>query len=113
MTSRKEQREAQQRGSATADRPDFALHERASVTLHSPYSRNALEYADAQTPHCSFDAARRRQSFLKVELIDLEFSNGERRTYERLKGSGLGAVIIVPMLDDENRAARARVWRRH
>ena len=39
--------------------------------------------------------------FLKVELIDLEFSNGERRTYERLKGSGLGAVIIVPMLGDE------------
>ncbi len=27
--------------------------------------------------------------FLRVELIDLEFSNGERRTYERLKGSGL------------------------
>jgi len=39
--------------------------------------------------------------FLKVELIDLEFSNGERRTYERLKGSGLGAVIIVPMLDND------------
>lgn len=39
--------------------------------------------------------------FLKVEAIDLEFSNGERRTYERLKGSGLGAVIIVPMLDDD------------
>ena len=39
--------------------------------------------------------------FLKVELLDLEFSNGERRTYERLKGSGLGAVIIVPMRDAE------------
>jgi ADP-ribose diphosphatase len=39
--------------------------------------------------------------FLKVELLDLEFSNGERRTYERLKGSGLGAVIIVPMRDDD------------
>ena len=39
--------------------------------------------------------------FLKVELIDLEFSNGERRTYERLKSSGLGAVVIVPMRDDE------------
>lgn len=39
--------------------------------------------------------------FLRVEEIDLEFSNGERRTYERLAGSGLGAVIIVPMLDDE------------
>jgi len=39
--------------------------------------------------------------FLKVELLDLEFSNGERRTYERLKSSGLGAVVIVPMRDDD------------
>jgi len=39
--------------------------------------------------------------FLRVELLDLEFSNGQRRTYERLKGSGLGAVIIVPMRDDD------------
>ena len=40
-------------------------------------------------------------SFLHVEQLDLEFSNGVRRTYERLKGGGLGAVIIVPMLDNE------------
>lgn len=39
--------------------------------------------------------------FLRTEEVDLEFSNGQRRTYERLKGSGLGAVIIVPMLDDD------------
>ncbi|HJU40421.1 MAG TPA: NUDIX domain-containing protein, partial [Tahibacter sp.] len=39
--------------------------------------------------------------FLRVEEVDLEFSNGQRRTYERLKGSGLGAVIIVPMRDDD------------
>jgi ADP-ribose diphosphatase len=39
--------------------------------------------------------------FLKVELLDLEFSNGERRVYERLKSSGLGAVVIVPMRDDD------------
>ncbi|MGA9422240.1 MAG: ADP compounds hydrolase NudE, partial [Rhodanobacteraceae bacterium] len=39
--------------------------------------------------------------FLRVEEIDLEFANGERRTYERLKGSGLGAVIMVPMQDDD------------
>ena len=39
--------------------------------------------------------------FLHVEAVDLEFSNGQRRTYERMKSSGLGAVIIVPMLDDE------------
>jgi ADP-ribose diphosphatase len=40
-------------------------------------------------------------SFLRVEQLDLEFSNGERRTYERLKASSLGAVIVVPMLDDD------------
>jgi len=39
--------------------------------------------------------------FLHVEAVDLEFSNGQRRTYERMKSSGLGAVIIVPMLDDD------------
>lgn len=39
--------------------------------------------------------------FLRVELLDLEFSNGERRIYERLKSSGLGAVVIVPMKDDD------------
>lgn len=39
--------------------------------------------------------------FLHVEEVDLEFSNGERRTHERLLSSGLGAVIIVPMRDDE------------
>jgi ADP-ribose diphosphatase len=35
----------------------------------------------------------------RAEQVDLEFSNGERRTYERLKGSGFGAVIIVAMRD--------------
>ena len=38
--------------------------------------------------------------FLRVEQVDLEFSNGERRIYERMKPGGLGAVIIVPMLDE-------------
>ncbi|SFW58137.1 ADP compounds hydrolase NudE [Luteibacter sp. UNCMF366Tsu5.1] len=36
-----------------------------------------------------------------VEEVDLEFSNGERRTYHRLKGSGFGAVLIVAMRDPE------------
>ncbi|MFT5139777.1 MAG: ADP-ribose diphosphatase [Lysobacterales bacterium] len=36
-----------------------------------------------------------------VEQLDLEFSNGERRIYERLISRGLGAVIVVPMQDDE------------
>lgn len=36
-----------------------------------------------------------------VEQLDLEFSNGVRRTYERMRGSGRGAVVIVPLLDDD------------
>lgn len=42
-----------------------------------------------------------RSRFLHIEEVDLEFANGERRTYERLLSSGLGAVIIVPMRDDD------------
>jgi len=37
----------------------------------------------------------------RIQELDLEFSNGERRTYQRMKTHGLGAVIIVPMKDDE------------
>ncbi|HEX7370666.1 MAG TPA: ADP compounds hydrolase NudE [Rhodanobacteraceae bacterium] len=39
--------------------------------------------------------------FLRVEEVDLAFSNGARRTFERLTASGLGAVFIVPMRDPE------------
>ena len=39
--------------------------------------------------------------FRRVEDVDLEFSNGERRTYQRLKGGGFGAVLIVAMRDPE------------
>lgn len=37
----------------------------------------------------------------QVEQLEMEFSNGVRRTYERLKRPGVGAVLIVPMLDRE------------
>jgi len=37
----------------------------------------------------------------KIQEVDLEFSNGELRTYQRLVSHGLGAVIIVPMLDQD------------
>lgn len=35
----------------------------------------------------------------RIEQLDLTFSNGQQRQYERMKGSGNGAVMIVPMLD--------------
>lgn len=33
----------------------------------------------------------------KIEQVKLRFSNGERRTYERMKGGSRGAVMIVPV----------------
>lgn len=36
----------------------------------------------------------------KAEALELEFSNGQQRTYERLLGNK-PAVLIIPMLDDD------------
>ena len=37
----------------------------------------------------------------RIEQLELKFSNGEQRQYERLMGSGRGGVLIVPLLDAE------------
>jgi ADP-ribose diphosphatase len=39
----------------------------------------------------------------RIESLDIEFSNGQQRTFERLaRGNpGGGAVLVVPMLDDD------------
>lgn len=37
----------------------------------------------------------------RLERLDLEFSNGQRRNYQRLHGRGHGAVIVVPLVDDD------------
>ena len=37
----------------------------------------------------------------RIEELDLEFANGEKRTYERLLGGSRGSVLVVPMLDDD------------
>jgi len=36
-----------------------------------------------------------------IEQMDLRFSNGTEVQYERLRGSASGAVLIVPMLDED------------
>ncbi|MDM1696809.1 ADP compounds hydrolase NudE [Thiopseudomonas alkaliphila] len=45
-----------------------------------------------------------KSRLFRVEQLELRFSNGVQRTYERLRGKpgGLGAVMIVAMLDAEN-----------
>ncbi len=41
-----------------------------------------------------------RSRLFNVESVDLEFSNGARRIYERMQPSGREAVMIVPVIDD-------------
>lgn len=36
-----------------------------------------------------------------IEELDLAFSNGQTRCYQRIVGSGEGAVLVVPMPDPE------------
>ncbi|CAM3151960.1 ADP compounds hydrolase NudE [Moritella viscosa] len=38
----------------------------------------------------------------KIESVALRFSNGIERTYERMKGGGHGAVMMVPVDADNN-----------
>lgn len=40
-----------------------------------------------------------RTRLFHIEELDLLFANGARVTYERMRGSAYGAVLIVPMLD--------------
>jgi ADP-ribose diphosphatase len=36
-----------------------------------------------------------------IEEIDLEFANGQTRCYQRIVGSAQGAVLVIPLLQDE------------
>lgn len=37
----------------------------------------------------------------RIEEMNLAFANGETRVYQRLLGSSQGAVMVVPLLDEE------------
>lgn len=54
-----------------------------------------------QLPFIHKREERPERSLFRVETLDLEFANGERRVYERLISRGVGAVIIVAMPDPE------------
>ncbi|ADP10599.1 putative NUDIX hydrolase [Erwinia sp. Ejp617] len=41
-----------------------------------------------------------RSKLFTIEAVDLAFSNGARRVYERMRSSGREAVMIVPIVDD-------------
>lgn len=53
-----------------------------------------------QLPQITHRKQVAQSTLFGIEQIDLTFSNGEQRQYERMMGAGRGAVMIVPMIDD-------------
>ena len=43
-----------------------------------------------------------KSKLFNVEQVDLTFSNGATREFERMAGSGRGGVMVVPLTDDGN-----------
>jgi len=40
--------------------------------------------------------------YFKVEQLAMEFSNGEQRDYQKLRSGGFGAVMVIPLRDDDS-----------
>jgi len=60
------------------------------------------EQLKSQQLPCVEDTRLVAQSRLfKIEEVALTFSNGEARRFERMRGSGRGAVLVVPVRSDE------------
>lgn len=55
----------------------------------------------SQLPKISSRSIVASSKLFTVEQLDLEFSNGEKRIYERLIASQKGAVLVIPVLDDD------------
>lgn len=46
----------------------------------------------------------------RVEQLDLTFSNGEKRTYERLMSNNVGGVLVVPLMADNDTVLMVREY---
>ncbi|MGR8997757.1 MAG: ADP compounds hydrolase NudE [Gammaproteobacteria bacterium] len=56
----------------------------------------------ADTPIILNKTTIAKSRLFRIESLDIQFSNGEQRNYERLvRGSAGGAVLVVPMQDIE------------
>lgn len=62
----------------------------------------AEQHNNRQKPRILGQQIVAQSRLFKVEQIDLEFSNGEQRVYERMRGSGRGAVMVVACPDAEH-----------
>ncbi|WP_333606951.1 ADP compounds hydrolase NudE [Arsukibacterium sp.] len=58
--------------------------------------------SDKQKPEILAQQIVAQSRLFKIEQLELQFSNGELRTYERMRGSGRGAVMIVALPDPQH-----------
>ncbi len=56
---------------------------------------------DKQLPHIEQRQIVAQSRLFKVERVDLRFSNGATRQFERMAGHSHGAVMIVPLIDND------------
>lgn len=54
-----------------------------------------------QPPKIRHKTLAAQSRLFSVESVELEFSNGETRTFERINAHGHGAVMVVPVDGDE------------
>lgn len=42
-----------------------------------------------------------KSRIFEIQSVELQFSNGIQRTYERFKGTGRAAVMVLPIENDQ------------
>lgn len=72
------------------------MRERGASQVDSPYTETAMP-----KPVITRAETIAQTRLFRVEALSLRFSNGCEVDYERLKSASGGAVLVVPMLDDD------------
>ena len=64
-------------------------------------SANKTEQEPSKKPKLKNIQTVAQNRIFNLESMDVEFSNGSTRVYERLVSRGNGAVLVIPMLNDD------------
>lgn len=57
--------------------------------------------AKNQLPQIKHRKQVAKSRLFAIEQLELTFANGEQRVYERMQGSARGAVMVVPLIDQQ------------
>lgn len=73
-----------------------------SLLQSAPIAVNAILIYMKQKPKVTKRETIAQTAIFRIEAIQLEFTNGAKRQYERLVGSPEGAVLVVGILPDSH-----------